>query len=835
MNKNVKIPKLLAVIEEISQVLLRIDEWSHVRPKVFEHCCELVDAEVCALYLKDDTGKKLYLDGGLGYQPAVKEGDISYSIGNDPNGTDAEGITGWVAQTGEYAKADSYEEVKNLPGWRGKFDQHLWGGNPGEKFRCMLAVPLKIGENEIIGVLKVENKRVREEKLTAFNDDDKKILEALATAIASATQVHRLQTAPVTRAFKVAEGLISSLHSFDFYQQLVIVCRELLDAQVCALYLIDLKNKPDVLVLVAGEGYKKIIRPGTITYSLSGSDDGSDAEGVTAWVAKTGKEIGANSFEEVKKLPGWRGKWDELQWEENPQEYFKCMLAIPLKHHEKVFGVLKIENKLTEPSEFRDTDKRTLRIIARNMSEGLYERLKVGLFEDLDDFEYRAVRFKERKIEKKAVGDVIVKHSLTSICPSDVAYFLHNKDRKKLDDRLPMALGHETTGIVQYAKGNITYPNDLNKRIQTGDRVVVIPLIPCGSCHVCKGPSENKKYGENYCPSSRFMASNAPGSLRTQYKYYPELLLKIPDELEEKFALLTEPMSNVVQALMEFGFKTNSHNDCSYEFDMIFHKEQMFSYFHVPTKSFTNIFDTITAEEPFPRTVFFLDMDGYDIAGPYDFTIYNLLRKGLSIYGGRKPEQTILSAKKPRILILGSGTIGYLFTLILSQVYKVPKESLYVTGRSDAKLDLFRSFANTYNIKNFAPGGLSNQLRQGGEFDAVFECVGWPAISENIEISLECLRPNGVLGIIGLVEGRIPINLKLLKEKQIYLKGFFRGSLDSYMESLRLISTEPRVREGLAVLLREDIYSISNEQQLEDVFNDIAQSHSIGRHVVRLT
>lgn len=826
-----KIQHLLDIIDEISQVLQYIGDWSEVRPKVLEHCCNLVDAEVCALYLKDETGKTLNLDAGVGYQLVLQEKDnIFYAIGSDPNGVDANGVTGWVAQTGHTAKADSYEEVRSLPGWCGKWDHLLWAGKPENKFRCMLAVPLKIEENKTIGVLKVENKRPRRKKSTGFLKNDERILSSLANVIASATQVHRLQTKPVTRAYKVAEDLLSRLLPFDFYQQLVILCRELLNAQVCALYLINLQNDPKELILVAGEGYKQDILPGSFTYKLGDSKDGSDAEGVTGWVAQTGKEASADSFELVSMLPRWSGKWDGKQWEGNPKKHFHCMFAVPLKHGEDIFGVLKIENKLLNPSLFKDADKYVLRVIARIMADRLYERIQTGLFLDqLDDFEYRAVRFKKREFEKKAVGAIIISHSLTSICPSDIGYFLHKKESKKLDERLPMALGHETTGIIQYARANIRYRNE-NTRIQIGDRVVVIPLIPCGSCPVCTGPGNGKRYGRNYCPSSRFMGSNAPGSLRTQYKYYPDLILKIPDGVEEQFALFTEPMSNVMQALIEFGFKKDS-----YEFDMVFDNEQTFTYFHVPPHSFTNIFNTITAEEPFPRTVFFLDMDKQKTyTTQHHISIYNLLHKGLAIFGGRKPEKDKLSANEPRILILGSGTIGYLFALLLSKVHKIPRERLSVTGRRDDRLRYFSNFARIFKLDSFTDTDeMISFLKQDGEFDCVFECVGSPATSENIRIAIECLRPLGCLGIIGLTEGDISVNLSRIVEKGIYLKGFFRGSLQSYSDSLQLITTTPEVREGLSPLIGK-IQEVSEAVDLASIFEQAANRDSFGRHIVRL-
>jgi len=284
-----------------------------------------------------------------------------------------------------------------------------------------------------------------------------------------------------------------------------------------------------------------------------------------------------------------------------------------------------------------------------------------------------------------------------------------------------------------------------------------------------------------------------------------------------------------MQALIEFGFTKDSH-----EFDMVFDREQTFSYFHVPPQSFTNIFNTITAEEPFPRTVFFLDMDKQTYTTQYHISIYNLLHKGLAIFGGRKPGKDKLGASGPRILILGSGTIGYLFALLLSKVHKIPRERLYVTGRRTERLKYFKKFARIFKLDSFTDtDAMIDVLKQDGEFDCVFECVGSPATSGNLGVAIECLRPLGCLGVIGLAEGDIPVNLSRIVEKQIYLKGFFRGSLQSYSDSLQLITTIPEIRKGLSALIGT-VQEVSEAVDLASVFKQAANRDSFGRYIVRL-
>jgi signal transduction histidine kinase len=68
-----------------------------------------------------------------------------------------EGITAWVAIRRRSFWAHTHEKLREHPSWRGKWDSEIYGDHGAEaEFHSMYAVPL-IWNNELVGVLKVEN------------------------------------------------------------------------------------------------------------------------------------------------------------------------------------------------------------------------------------------------------------------------------------------------------------------------------------------------------------------------------------------------------------------------------------------------------------------------------------------------------------------------------------------------------------------------------------------------------------------------------------------------------------------------------------------------------
>jgi len=357
------------------------------------------------------------------------------------------------------------------------------------------------------------------------------------------------------KLFDVAIDLLKQVDRREFYTWVVEFCASLLDSEVCALYVRtnQIDSNPRVC-LVAGRlppnhpGGRRM-KPEAldsdakqhsyrITAKVSGQEEPA-YDGVTGRIASTGGPIRVAGYDSIKEVPGHQGRWDSYVWQGRPAEFFRSMLGVPIRDQRgEIIGVIKVENKAS--GAYTDVDMQLLEQIARKLAASLLELIeqKRELRPAIEEFEYRVPRATARSFEREQTGEVTIRHRRTAICHSDVYYFRHEKAREKLDERLPLVLGHETTGEIYQVVGEHQYRN--GGVIEPKDRVVVIPLIPCGTCSVCMGD-----YGENYCPSSRFMASNAPGSLRTLYKYDPKLVLKIEDPSMEMAALFTEPMSNL--------------------------------------------------------------------------------------------------------------------------------------------------------------------------------------------------------------------------------------------------------------------------------------------------
>ncbi|WP_274648748.1 zinc-dependent alcohol dehydrogenase [Paenibacillus humicola] len=128
-------------------------------------------------------------------------------------------------------------------------------------------------------------------------------------------------------------------------------------------------------------------------------------------------------------------------------------------------------------------------------------------------------------------GEVRIRVRSVGICGSDLEGYLgHNSLRTP-----PLLMGHEISGVVE-ALG------DSCKRLHEGDRVVVNPLISCGTCLSCiRGRS-------NLCVNRQIVGIHRPGGY-AEYVTVPEsCVYPIPDRLSFRSASLTEPLACALRA-----------------------------------------------------------------------------------------------------------------------------------------------------------------------------------------------------------------------------------------------------------------------------------------------
>jgi len=159
------------------------------------------------------------------------------------------------------------------------------------------------------------------------------------------------------------------------------------------------------------------------------------------------------------------------------------------------------------------------------------------------------IKVKEEVISEIPENYVLVKPLLTGICQSDLRYFFGRRDPEVLKKRYPLCLLHE--GIAEVVESS--------DKFKKGDKVVVIPNIPCyihnesgEKCSSCKEGNT-----ENYCENPKFMSSSCDGMSQTYFLQPAKCLAIIPEEVPDKIAVLTELLTVTYRAIIEADINEN--------------------------------------------------------------------------------------------------------------------------------------------------------------------------------------------------------------------------------------------------------------------------------------
>ncbi|MEM2879958.1 MAG: PAS domain S-box protein [Candidatus Bathyarchaeia archaeon] len=204
----------------------------------------------------------------------------------------------------------------------------------GERILSELAVPMKVGK-KVLGVLNVESQR-----LDAFGEDDKKLLEVLASHAAIAiSNLKRQEKLAALNAYGRKLGKAKSVEE---------VCKQTLNAmqKILGFKYVD-------FFIVAGKKLRLInslglSRPLKLVLPLDGE------KGITVRAVRSGRAV---YVPDVRKDPayvdaGISGILSEL--------------AVPIKLGDRVLGVLNVESERLDA--FDDEDRRFLEIMASHVA-----------------------------------------------------------------------------------------------------------------------------------------------------------------------------------------------------------------------------------------------------------------------------------------------------------------------------------------------------------------------------------------------------------------------------------------------------------------------------------
>jgi threonine dehydrogenase-like Zn-dependent dehydrogenase len=131
-----------------------------------------------------------------------------------------------------------------------------------------------------------------------------------------------------------------------------------------------------------------------------------------------------------------------------------------------------------------------------------------------------------------AAGEVRVRISATAICGSDLHGFREASSRRIP----PLVMGHEVVGTIDAVGDGVA--TDL-----FGRRVVVMPVVSCGTCELCVDGRPN------LCPNRVLMGMNFPGGFAEACTIPATHVLSLPAGLSDEVASLTEPFANSIHSV----------------------------------------------------------------------------------------------------------------------------------------------------------------------------------------------------------------------------------------------------------------------------------------------
>jgi len=137
------------------------------------------------------------------------------------------------------------------------------------------------------------------------------------------------------------------------------------------------------------------------------------------------------------------------------------------------------------------------------------------------------IEYRDEPEPAHSFDDVLVKVDAVGICGSDMHAYLGHDERRVA----PLILGHEASGIV--VNGSMG-----------GKRVVVNPLVTCGTCPACLS-------GRSNLCAEREIISMAPrqGAFAELISIPERNLIAVPDGMDMARAALAEPIATAWHAV----------------------------------------------------------------------------------------------------------------------------------------------------------------------------------------------------------------------------------------------------------------------------------------------
>ncbi len=147
------------------------------------------------------------------------------------------------------------------------------------------------------------------------------------------------------------------------------------------------------------------------------------------------------------------------------------------------------------------------------------------------------IRVEQVPIPEPARGEVQIQVKACGVCGSDISRLMETGTYS-----FPTIPGHEFSGVVSKLGPGV-------ETIQPGQRVTVIPFLPCRTCEYCE-------IGEyQLCDNYSYLGSRTNGAY-AEYVVAPAAnVLQLPDNVSFELGAMTDPASVALHAMRKLGLK----------------------------------------------------------------------------------------------------------------------------------------------------------------------------------------------------------------------------------------------------------------------------------------
>ena len=166
-----------------------------------------------------------------------------------------------------------------------------------------------------------------------------------------------------------------------------------------------------------------------------------------------------------------------------------------------------------------------------------------------------------------------------------------------------------------------------------------------------------------------------------------------------------------------------------------------------------------------------------------------------------------------RIGIWGDGSLAFVTMIVLRNL--LPDSEIIVFGHNERKMLHFIMADGVFN---------TDDIPNGMELDCAFECVGGVNSVQVIRQSIEIVRPQGCISLLGVSEEPVPINTREVLAKGLSLLGNSRSERCDFETAVKIIKEQRNVRTQLGTIISEkkkvkdlsDVYRAFESAQIND-------------------